>query len=102
MSYYTNKDYMSQKCTHYDYYIQWNDIYAPIVKANFTPEELKTMLNEDEHLNQPGNWFWDRLTAGTEGQYATRNARINNNARVYSLADLICAIKASCRLYGSN
>jgi hypothetical protein len=99
---FTREDYMSNKCTHQEYYRQF--IFPAIksyVQSKYSKEFLKKCYEEDKNLNNIGDdWFnkFDQFSEAHKEQIAKINTEINGKS-TYSLCIGTCAIKAYMNEY---
>ncbi len=92
-------DYMDGKCTHQEYYIQFEcAAMRDCILARYSVEDLKTALAEDRHLNNTPMIFWDYFAGVFKPYIFTMNEKINGR-RVWSNCDGVCIGKAiACKL----
>ena len=94
---YSRKDYMTDKCTHQQYYNQFvNNYVLASVRAKYTPAELVALLDADEHLNNINMSRIDTWTRGAASYLAGVNYRLNG-CRSWSPSMGCSTFKAACK-----
>lgn len=91
MSIFTHSDYMSDKCTHRQYYGQFvNADTISLVARAFGNDRL--LASKDEHFNDIPLALWDALVPHAPG-----SAKFKEAGDFYTLAGGVCMLKEAAR-----
>lgn len=91
MKQFTRKDYIDDKCTHFDYYNQFVN-YETINRVRHLSSEITN--STDPHLNDIALRKWDILSLNAFSSLGVITA---NNTGGFSLSDSVCIFKAAAR-----
>lgn len=95
---YTRQQYLSNECTHIDYYRQFAVDYIDAVKNKFGVAKLKKAYKDDEHFNTIPLAQWDSLATMYAKYGSDTNAKLRDMGDYPTLAGWVCILKCAARI----
>ena len=89
---FTRQDYMSNKCSHREYYAQF---VTPYIKAVVLKRFPRIAESTDEHFNDTPLAHWDALSNTLKSHLAL--PEYGDGKKYYSLGSAVCILKEAAR-----